>query len=59
MVNNPLSINSTHLAIVPGYLLLTFTKLPSWNECLDIPDSLRITEDVKEEDLIVEKKRHK
>ena len=47
------------LAIVPGYLLLTFTKLPSWNECLGIPDSLRITEDVKEEDMIVAKKRHK
>ena len=35
------------LAIAPGYALMLITKLPSWNECLGVPDSLSIakTED--------------
>lgn len=28
------------LAIAPGYILVVITKLPSWNECIGIPDSL-------------------
>lgn len=32
------------LAIAPGYALMLITKLPSWNECLGVPDSLSIAE---------------
>lgn len=48
--------------IAPGYLLLILTKLPSWNECLGIPDSLQIIEEKKETDVVSRKngsKNHK
>lgn len=36
----PYQILPLILAMTPGYILLLVTKLPSWNECLGLPDSL-------------------
>lgn len=51
----PYQILPLVLTIAPGYLLLILTKLPSWNECLGIPDSLQIIEEKKETDIVSRK----
>ena len=44
----PYQIIPLILAIAPGYLLMVISKLPSWNECLGVSDSLSIVEEIKE-----------
>ena len=43
----PYQIIPLILTIVPGYLLMLISKLPSWNECLGVSDSLSISEEIK------------
>lgn len=45
----PYQILPLIFAIAPGYILLLITKLPSWNECLGLSDSLSMAEQAEKD----------